>query len=252
MGSTLLHWIEFLLLPPGITFILLLIALMIFRRAPMMGFFVGLSSILLLMVLSMPLTARILLSNLQQYEALQLTDIDKGKQDGAIVILGGGRYSMAPEYSYRDEVSALTMERLRYGAHIADKLKLPILLSGGRRNSNATSEAVIMNQVMVSIFNINPQYLEINGANTHQQAIEVKRLLSEKNIDKIYLVTHAWHMKRAVAEFTQQGFDVKAAPTGFAATSNAMNEYMPSAQAMASSSRALHEYYALLYLRITN
>ena len=133
-------------------------------------------------------------------------------------------------------------------ATIKRKLKLPILLSGGRRNENATSEAVIMNQVMVNDFNIDSQFLEINGINTHQQAIEVNKILLEKNINEIYLVTHAWHMKRAINEFRLQGIVVKPAPMGFAATSNAINEYLPSAFALASSSRALHEYYGLFYL----
>ena len=251
MSSTLLHWLEFFILPPGITLVLLLLALIISRRAPLLSFFIGLSSVLLLVVLSMPIVARQLLINLQEYPAIQMNEIAKEQVNGAIVILGGGRYSAAPEYGYRDEVSPLTLERLRYGATLAQKLKLPIVLSGGRRNANATSEAVIMNQVMVSVFNMNPQYLEVNGANTHQQAIEVKKLLADKNITKIFLVTHAWHMKRAVTEFVIQGFEVHPTSMGFAATSKAENGFLPSAQALASSSKAMHEYYALLYLEIT-
>jgi len=127
-----------------------------------------------------------------------------------------------------------------------------VLLSGGRRDANATSEAVIMNQVMVNVFNNNPQYLEINGVNTHQQAIEVRKILASKTDTKIYLVTHAWHMKRAVAEFSRQGFDIQPTPMGFAATSKIDNLFLPSATALASTSRALHEYYALIYLDLTN
>jgi len=58
-------------------------------------------------------------------------------------------------------------------------------------------------------------------------------------------------MKRAVAEFSHQGFKVIPAPMGFAATAKAENAFLPSAAALASSSRALHEYYAHLYLNIT-
>ncbi|MCP4412280.1 MAG: YdcF family protein, partial [Gammaproteobacteria bacterium] len=104
----------------------------------------------------------------------------------------------------------------------------------------------------VNVFNINPQYLEVTGINTFQQAMAVKKMLASKSSKKIYLITHAWHMKRAVAEFTLQGFDVHAAPMGFAATSAIENLYLPTATALASSSRALHEYYGLFYLKLVN
>ena len=248
MLTSILQTLELLILPPGFVFVLLLIGLLLSRRLPRVSVFINVSALSLLLLLSMPVVARQLLSSLQEYPAIPVSELIKGKSEGVIVILGGGRYSAAPEYGYRDEVSTYTLERLRYGALIAEKLKLPILLSGGRRNENATSEAVIMNQVMVSDFNIDSQFLEINGINTHQQAIEVNKILLEKNINEIYLVTHAWHMKRAINEFRLQGLIVKPAPMGFAATSNAMNEYLPSAFALASSSRALHEYFGLFYL----
>ena len=249
MGTSLLHTLEFFLLPLGISLLLLLISLVISRRRPRLSFGISLTSLLLLAFFSSPMVARKLLMNIQEYTPIQIsehTDTD----GSAIVILGGGRYSAAPEYGKRDTISTLTLERLRYGANLAQESKLPIVLSGGRRNSNATSEAVIMNQIMVTVFNINPHYLEVNGANTHQQAIEVRKLLAKQSINKIYLVTHAWHMKRAVAEFSLQGFDVIPAPMGFAATSIPENRYLPSAAALASSSKALHERYALLYLKI--
>ncbi|PCJ49566.1 MAG: hypothetical protein COA74_05260 [Gammaproteobacteria bacterium] len=251
MGTSILNWLELFILPPGIIFVFLFIALIISRRAPLPSTFISLTSILMLYIFSMPLTARNLLSSLQIHPVVQLTEYNKGEVDSAIVILGAGRYASAPEYGYRDEISPLTLERLRYGAIIAEKLELPIILSGGKRNAEATSEAVIMNQLMVSVFKINTQYLEINSINTHQQALEVKKLIAHKNIKTIYLVTHAWHMKRAAEEFNLQGFTVKPASMGFSATSKAENDYLPSASALASTSRALHEYYAYWYLQLT-
>jgi uncharacterized SAM-binding protein YcdF (DUF218 family) len=249
MGTTILNWLEFFILPPGIIFVILLFALIISRRAPLFSFLISLSSIMLLYILSMPLTARNLLSGLQSHPAIQLSDLNKGETGAAIVILGAGRYSSAPEYGFRDEISRLSLERLRYGANIAERLELPILLSGGNRNAEATSEAVIMNQLMVSVFKINTQYLEINSTNTHEQSIEVRKMLVDQDINSIYLVTHAWHMKRAVKEFSLQGFSVIPLPMGFAATAESQNGYLPTAAALASTSRALHEYYASLYLR---
>ena len=252
METNFLHWLEFMFLPPGFILILLLAGLITSLQYRKVGFCIGLSSFILLWVLSLPIVARNLLSSLQEFPALIPSEIEIKESDSIIVILGAGRYSKAPEYGLRDEISPITLERLRYGAYLADKLTLPILLSGGRRDSNATSEAVMMNQVMVNVFNMNPQYLEINGANTHQQAVQVKKMLTDKSLNKIYLVTNAWHMKRANAEFSALGLHVIPASMGYAATSKAKYDYLPSASALSSTSRALHEYYALLYLDLMN
>ncbi len=250
MSFSLLHWLEFFILPPGIIFVMLLIALIISRFKPLFGFLFGVSSIILLLVLSMPLTARYLLSSLQDYPVFQASVLKSDPTKTALVILGAGRYEAAPEYGYRDEITPLTLERLRYGANIAKLVETPIVLSGGRRNADATSEAVIMNQIMVNIFELHPQYLEIKGINTGQQAIKVKELLAVNDINTIILVTHAWHMKRAVSEFESQQFEVIPAPMGFAATSKQSYQFMPSAAALASSSRAMHEHYGLLYQQL--
>jgi len=252
MTANILHWLEFFILPPGIILVFLLSALLFSRRIPLLSSILSLTGIVLLVFLSMPIVARYLLINLQDYSVVEINNQNKDNSAGIIVILGAGRYQAAPEYGYRDEISPLTLERLRYGATLAEKLKLPVLLSGGRRDANATSEAVMMNQVMVNVFNTNPQYLEVSGVNTRQQAIEVRKILAAKEDTRIYLVTHAWHMKRAIAEFSRQGFDIQAAPMGFAATSKIDNLFLPSATALASTSRALHEYYALLYIELTN
>ncbi len=251
MTASFLQRLEIFILPPGIILVLLVLALLIARKKPLLGSILSISGIVLLTTLSMPLVARYLLINLQDYPAIQSEKLTINSSEGVIVILGAGRYQAAPEYGYRDETSPLTLERLRYGAALANKLNLPVLLSGGRRNNNATSEAVMMNQVMVNVFNTHPKYLEVNGANTQQQAIEVKKVLSSHNNMKIYLVTHAWHMKRAVEAFSLQGFEVQPAPMGFAATSKIDNHLYPSAAALASSSRALHEYYALIFMKLT-
>jgi len=229
---------------------MLVVAFVVSRYKAKLGFYIGLSSVILLLILSMPLTARYLLSSLQDAPVFDSTKMEIDNKTTALVILGAGRYEAAPEYGYRDEITPLTLERLRYGAHIAQVNNLSIVLSGGRRSSNATSEAVIMNQIMVNVFKLYPQYLEINGINTAQQALEVKNILANDGITKVILVTHAWHMKRAVVEFKKQQFDVIPAPMGFAATARGEPQFMPSAAALSSSSRALHEHYGLFYFKL--
>ncbi|RLA00967.1 MAG: hypothetical protein DRQ47_08740, partial [Gammaproteobacteria bacterium] len=77
MEASILHWLELLLLPPGINLFLLFFALLFLRRLPTLALFINATSILLLLVLSMPLAARYLLMNLQQYPAIQMTEVNK-------------------------------------------------------------------------------------------------------------------------------------------------------------------------------
>jgi len=198
----------------------------------------------------MPAVARNLIQSLQTTQPILTTDINFEAPKTVLVVLGGGRYAQAPEYDSQDEVSPATLERLRYAAKLNRELKLPLLLSGGRRNANATPEAVMMNRVMVDEYDIHPIYLEVQAQNTHQQAIEVKKILDNEQIERLILITHAWHMPRAKQEFEFNGVEVIAAPMGYLGMGSHQINYIPSAAAMAISSRALHEHYALIWLSL--
>ena len=50
--------------------------------------------------------------------------------------------------------------------------------------------------------------LERNSRNTYDNALYTAVVLNNKNIKRILLVTSAFHMRRAVALFEKQGFDV--------------------------------------------
>ena len=251
MNFSLLNWIEILLLPPGLLIPFLILAGLWYRRRKMLATVSLISGIALVLIFSMPAVARAMLKDLQVHEPVVLEALAE-KQNLVIVVLGGGRYANAPEYDNQDQISPATLERIRYAAHLNRQLKLPMLLSGGRRNADSTPEAVMMNKVLVDEYNILPVYLEVNAANTHQQAIEVKALLKDETVAHLILITHAWHMRRAEYEFSYQGFNVIPAPMGFLATSEQHVSYLPSAAAMAISARALHEKYALLWSRLTH
>jgi len=94
--TSLLNWLELLLLPPGIILLLLIFALLISRRSPIVSSILSFSGILLLIFLSMPLVARYLLINLQDFPAIEMKELSKEQAEGTIVILGAGRYSSAP------------------------------------------------------------------------------------------------------------------------------------------------------------
>ncbi|NBO16062.1 MAG: YdcF family protein, partial [Betaproteobacteria bacterium] len=56
------------------------------------------------------------------------------------------------------------------------------------------------------------------------------------------LVSNAWHLPRATANFKAAGLAVVPAPMGFSISTNDFIAFLPSASALSVSSRALHEW----------
>jgi uncharacterized SAM-binding protein YcdF (DUF218 family) len=244
-----IQWFEFLFLPPGLLLPFALAGMFLLKRRKHLGLFIIFLGIALTLGLSMPKVARSLVTGLQIHPPIDM-QMNYNPQTTAIVVLGGGRYPNAPEYNDQDQVSPATLERLRYAARLKQKLDLPMVLSGGRRNADSTPEAVMMNQVMVDEYAVEPEFLDVRSANTHEQAIYVQAILAEQAIEQVIIVTHAWHMIRAMSEFRAQGISAIPAPMGFMATAEHQVDYIPSAAAMLISSRALHEHYALTWLNL--
>ena len=68
------------------------------------------------------------------------------------------------------------------------------------------------------------------------------------NVRTIYLVTHAWHMRRAKASFQAVGIEVVAAPTRFASKPTpVLGDFLPTARALEASHAAMYEWLGLLW-----
>jgi uncharacterized SAM-binding protein YcdF (DUF218 family) len=168
----------------------------------------------------------------------------------AIVVLGSGRYAEAPEYGAEDTVNALGLERLRYAAFLQRKTGLPILVSGGAPGGEDTAEAAHMQAVLSTDFHANVKWVEIESRTTMENARYSQLLLAAAKIQHVYLVTHAWHMRRAALAFESVGIKVTPAPTGFhtlGRTAREYSAYLPSASGIYSTSVALHEYLGYIW-----
>ena len=162
--------------------------------------------------LSTPVAAGILFQRLQIYGSIASSRWAQLATDSsAIVILSAGRRNYAPEFG-GETVDALTLERIRYGAYVARQTNLPVLVSGGL---GAVSLAELMARTLQSDYSITPRWQEKKSRNTAENAIFSSEILRRSGVRNIILVTHAWHMKRAVAAFISNGMRVTPAPTGF-------------------------------------
>jgi uncharacterized SAM-binding protein YcdF (DUF218 family) len=206
-------------------------------------------------VFSMPLISDVLIHQLQIYPALTTDDI-ASLRDGeraAIVILSAGRRGYAPEFG-GETLDEFSLERVRYGADLARRTGLPILVSGGLGFGSHPALATLMTETLLRDYGIEATWQEDRSRTTAENAIYSAEILENAGIHRAVLVTHAWHMVRARASFLAQQMSVIPAPTAFYGRRGGITwrEFIPDASALRMSSFAIHEivgrqWYALRY-----
>src|SRR6266851_4664990 len=116
-----------IILPPAGPLLLAILGLLLIKRRPLLGrtcLILGVGS---LWLLSTPVVSDGVTGLAEHYPPLDLRST-AGAQ--AIVILGGGGFrAFAPEYG-GPAAEPVLLERLSYGAYIAGKTGLPILVTG--------------------------------------------------------------------------------------------------------------------------
>jgi uncharacterized SAM-binding protein YcdF (DUF218 family) len=240
--------VKALAVPPGAQALLGLLGLLLYPRWRRLGLACLATAVLSLTLMSMPLTAGWLAEPLEPYPPLQLDGLD-GPAPDAIVVLGGGAYQMAPEFNGRDEVSNLTLERLRYAARLQRLTGLPLAVTGGITGTLETPEGELMARSLTTDFGVHVRWRETSSRNTAENARDTRALLP---VDRIILVTHAVHMARARRAFEDAGFTVIAAPLAYIAHRGgewSATDLLPSVRAYAQAQYALYERCAALWYR---
>jgi len=247
LSYLLTNFIAGLLLPPVSLILLGGLGLAVLRRRRRLGLSLIVGSLISIWLLSTPLVSALLLDSLKP-PPRALT----GMEADAIVILGGGRVRDSIEYG-GDSLGRFTLERLRYGAWLARKLGKPVLVTGGAPDGGVP-EGNMMRDSLKHEFGIKTvRWVESASDNTRENARRSAQLLRADGIERIYLVTHAWHLARAVPEFTAQGFQVIPAGTGYSlASPYSTLDFLPNGKALQESWLALHEWLGLLWYRIRN
>jgi uncharacterized SAM-binding protein YcdF (DUF218 family) len=237
-----------LILPPAGPLLLALLGLWLTRaksrRWQHAGLWLATLSLLGLLVLSLPFVGNALMAPLEPHPPITQAQLQRAQ---AIVVLGGGSYHSAPEYG-GDTVGYTTLERLRYGARLARQSRLPLLVTGGTP-FGGRPEAESMREALQSDFGVKVRWVEAVSRDTAENASLSAPILKAAGITRIALVSHGWHLPRAIPLFEKQGLEVIAAPTAFSTGSPSLVEdLLP--RAMVRSRQALNEYLGQLYNRL--
>jgi uncharacterized SAM-binding protein YcdF (DUF218 family) len=186
-----------------------------------------------LWLLSTPIVSDAITRLVERYPPLNLQQAADAQ---AIVILGGGgQRSLAPEYA-GPAAEPILLERLSYGAYLAQKTGLPILVTG------FSVEAQAMHDTLQRNFGIETRWTDDGAYDTFQNARNSALLLKASGVRRIVLVTRATHMWRSVQEFRDAGLEVVPAPVGILADRDInIFRYLPSPDALLRSHAAIYE-----------
>lgn len=190
---------------------------------------------------------------LQALSPADLQDLQKMPQGGAIVVLGAGTESHAPEYD-APSLAADALQRLRYGLWLSRRIGWPVALSGGTGHAQASgpAEAVVAAQIAERDFGRPPKWVESDSRDTRENAERSVSLLRAAGVTRIVLVTHGWHMRRSLRAFEQAiarrggGITLTPAPMGLAPDdAQPVLRWLPSQGGFKDTRQALREYLAL-------
>jgi uncharacterized SAM-binding protein YcdF (DUF218 family) len=185
-------------------------------------------------------------------------------QTEAIVVLGGGVKAALPPRPWVELGEA--GDRILYASRLYRQGKAPLLiLSGGRVDwrGGGPAESTDMAEIAQIIGVPAPAILQDpNSHNTHQNAVNVRKILDAKNIKgSVLLVTSAMHMTRSLLIFQRQGIAAIPAPTDFQTTQQdlatsqnnwqaAALDFLPDSYYLHLSTQALKEYIGLIVYRL--
>lgn len=164
----------------------------------------------------------------------------------AIVVLGGGLDLDAPEYGQPILTRQATM-RLLYGLWLARQTGLPVGFSGGVgwAQHSLVSEAEVAARLAKEHWHQTIRWQETRSRDTRENARWMVRLLQPDGIREVVLVTHAYHMNRAVRAFREaagETLQIVPAPMGFVSPQERpIMNWLPTTQGYTAVYDLLHE-----------
>ncbi|MFM7427974.1 MAG: YdcF family protein [Elainella sp.] len=244
--------------PLGIACLLLLLALFtVWKHPRWTAVWIGLALVILLLGGNGWLANRLTVALESQYVPTNLPNAE------AIVVLGG---AIRPQLAPRPWVDVTEAgDRPIYGAQLYRQGKAPlVILSGGRISwqGGGPPESADMAK-LVEAMGVPAQAIlqDPTSLNTYENAVNVKKILTERGINRVLLVTSAAHMPRSIGIFQKQGIDAIPAPTDFLVAQEEVQQMqstsegrllslIPEAENLYRLTRALKEYIGSFIYRL--
>ena len=174
----------------------------------------------------------------------------------AIVILAGAA-SIPTSPDQDAELNRAAFRRLWRGAELYRAMggRLPVIYTGRPSETppGVRDEAELAQDLGLR-GGIRPEHFWLEGEslNTFESAVNTQALLARRGVSgPVALVTSAWHMRRAAAVFSKQGFVVLPVPCDHMGGRRwSLFGFVPTYEALSSSSITIREWIALAGYRI--
>ena len=225
-------WLTPILVPPVNLAVLALLAVWWRKRGLAIG------TLLALLLLATPLVANGLTASLES--GLVAVPDSAGMQ--AVLILGG---DVTRDSQNRAMPGPLTLERLRAGVALARSTGLPLAVTGGPAWTGGPSIGQVMADSLARDFGLPATWVEVRSADTWENARDSAALLAPFGVHDVLVVTHAWHMRRALLAFRGSGLAARPAPVML--DKQTLTSVAPRASAWGQSYFALHEWIGIAW-----
>jgi uncharacterized SAM-binding protein YcdF (DUF218 family) len=223
------------------------------RRA---GIVVSIVSLLFPLSLSIPAVGYYVSGALES--RYPVTSVDETPTADAIVVLGGALRLPAAMRQHAFDIGPAG-DRVWHAAMLYRAARAPKIYvsAGGARNEGCSyTEADAISQMLVGLgVPETAIVLERASRNTTENASFTTALLKDANVKRILLVTSALHMPRAMINFENatraHSIEVIAASTDIEVEPDAdfeFSDFLPDANALARTTRAVKEYVGLAAL----
>jgi uncharacterized SAM-binding protein YcdF (DUF218 family) len=228
-----------LTLPPT-GFVVLLTAGLLMRGSwRRFGRRVSWAALIALILSGMPIVSTSLLLALES--GLPMVPPDDHKPQAIVVLSAEMIRTHQERLGFRPGL--LSLDRLRTAAMMHRLTGLPILVSGGDARPGSPALADVLAQSLNDDFQTAPRWIEAKSSDTWENARFSAAILQQQGITSIYLVTHSWHMRRALLAFRGTGLIVTAAPTSLDdALGPDLGDFLPRASGWQTGYFAMHEW----------
>lgn len=172
----------------------------------------------------------------------------------AVMAVGGGRELLAPEYGLTN-LSHRSLERLRYAMWISRQTGAPAGFSGGVGYGGmpGASEAEIASRIAAQEFGRPLKWTETESRDTRENAKLSIAMLRAAGVTQVVLVTHGYHMPRALRAFQDAaqagGAPIRVIPAPMGLASQDFRQalrWMPSNEGFVRTREVLREAVGLL------
>lgn len=251
--------LKMLLLPPGILILALLVGWLAARR--LAGRLLILLATLGLYLLSTPAVVAWLAERAETVPAPSPQAMRDSAADAILVLMAGASRSN-PEYQGGLALSGLSLQRIDYGLALHRRTGLPIVLSGGPipGEDDAADGGTTLSQLGAAWLRdragVEALATETASRDTWENAANSAATLRQLGLQRVLLVTHAFHMPRALLSARAAGIDAVPAPFGFQHTPpelrqpGIVEDWLPQAGNLGASYLMLHEMAGLAWYRL--